>query len=411
MHVESRDAMQEKTIAYVGGSDEDVARLRLTLRKAQPALSCSWRFATEEAADVLVVDARTLVGQMARTRAGERGRRCVVLDEVQATGLGAGEIALVLPYDAARVAAVFNAAAEPVVRLAKPIISHADDSFFADAYDTGPIDFDPSELPEMVEHDGPAARPPPGWDESEALFRRDPTSQTPQVLIPGRLDPNTGVEYTPEVSERAAARIADRAAGAVPFDASGAPNIDPALRRRPPPDRTPHALSVYCRDELLLGGPARCVRDGAPALVLDPKAQVYHAELDLDALEPYVREEIRRCDWEPLTSAELAEVRARLPGKPNARLVFLETLLGAGGRLAPHLDPGGTYRLLRWFEIAHAYPRYWRISAAMLRPQRLHDIAASSGAPMADVFDLVTAYDAIGYLERTARERLRPPDS
>ena len=35
----------------------------------------------------------------------------------------------------------------------------------------------------------------------------------------------------------------------------------------------------------------------------------------------------------------------------------------------------------------------------MLQPARLHQIAAASGASMADVFDVVNAYDAIGLIE------------
>ena len=39
----------------------------------------------------------------------------------------------------------------------------------------------------------------------------------------------------------------------------------------------------------------------------------------------------------------------------------------------------------------------------MLQPARLHEIAAASGAPMSDVFDVVNAYDAIGLIEWTPR--------
>ena len=86
-----------------------------------------------------------------------------------------------------------------------------------------------------------------------------------------------------------------------------------------------------------------------------------------------------------------------------ARLVWLDVLLHSGGQLARHLDPGGTYRLKRWIEIDQGFNRYFRIASVMLQPARLHEIAAASGAPMADVFDVVNACDAIGLLEWQAR--------
>ncbi|MEO8011898.1 MAG: hypothetical protein ABI650_09665, partial [Dokdonella sp.] len=85
------------------------------------------------------------------------------------------------------------------------------------------------------------------------------------------------------------------------------------------------------------------------------------------------------------------------------RLVWLDVMLKSGGRLAPHLDPGGTYQLTRWLEIRRDYPRLSRISTVMMQPMRLHEIVAASGAEMSEVFDAVNAYDAIGWLQWTPR--------
>jgi hypothetical protein len=43
----------------------------------------------------------------------------------------------------------------------------------------------------------------------------------------------------------------------------------------------------------------------------------------------------------------------------------------------------------------------------MLRPSRLHEIAAAPALPMAEVFDVVNAWDTIAYLECQPRESLR----
>ncbi len=84
------------------------------------------------------------------------------------------------------------------------------------------------------------------------------------------------------------------------------------------------------------------------------------------------------------------------------RLIWLYVLVHSEGKLARHLDPGGTYRLSRWIEIERDFSAYFRIASTMLQPARLHEIAAASSASMADVFDVVNAYDAIGLIEWTA---------
>ena len=50
-------------------------------------------------------------------------------------------------------------------------------------------------------------------------------------------------------------------------------------------------------------------------------------------------------------------------------------------------------------EIERDFSSYFRIASTMLQAARLHEIAASSGASMADVFDVVNAFDAIGLIE------------
>lgn len=398
--------MLEKTLTFVGATDEEVAHLRLLLRRAAPRLDCQWRWATHESADLLVVKPVGLPAESARAHAAEQGSRCIVVgSEAEVAPLAATELRLDYPFQLDAVVAALN---EPVrASVVVPAVTPmSGDELFNDLYETTAPTFDPNDLPDFPD-EIPVRRQPPGWDESEALFRRDPLASSPQVLLPGALDMRTGVEYTQEATARTEARIADRPVAENPFAEAGSPNIDPALRRRAPPDRTSHPLSAYLDDELLLGGPSRLEMTGAPPLVLDPKQRHYHAAQDLDALAAYARRKIRRDEWQPVTSQELTELRARTPGKPYERLKWLEVLLGSQGRLASHLDPGGTYKLKRWFEVPHAYPQHYRISRAMLRPMRLHELAATSRATMEEVFELVSAYDAIGLLEHQVRERLR----
>ena len=172
-------------------------------------------------------------------------------------------------------------------------------------------------------------------------------------------------------------------------------------------DTTPHDLRAYL-DENLLRGPARFALPGAAPLVLDPKHRVAHAAGGMGALRPYLRTPSRLCDWQPLTSSELAAVRATQATLSYDRLRWLDVLLTSHGQLAPHFDRGGSFRLARWIEIDYDHGRYFPIASAMLQPSRLHEIAAASSAPMADVFDFINACDAIGAIEWQPRQRDEP---
>jgi hypothetical protein len=156
----------------------------------------------------------------------------------------------------------------------------------------------------------------------------------------------------------------------------------------------------------LLGGPVQIAWPGAGVLTLDPKHRVYHSAQSLRDLEVYFRESPRRSDWRRLKTTELAEIRESQASQPYQKLIWLDVVLHSGGKLSSSLDPGGTYELLRWLEIARDYPQYARISAAMMQPVRLHEIAASCGSSMGDVFAVVSAYDAIGCLKKTPRASL-----
>ena len=172
--------------------------------------------------------------------------------------------------------------------------------------------------------------------------------------------------------------------------------------RRSASEMARHSLRVYL-DGDLLGGPARITLPNVPPLVLDPKLKVFHSPARLAELEPYCRTALPPSDWQPLTTAELAELRVAEPPQPYMRLIWLYVLVHSEGKLARHLDPGGTYRLSRWIEIERDFSSYFRIASTMLQPGRLHEIAAASGASMADVFDVVNAYEAIGLIEWTPR--------
>jgi hypothetical protein len=226
--------------------------------------------------------------------------------------------------------------------------------------------------------------------------------------MPDKLESGVGVEYIAETTARSETR-ADATGN--PF-ARGAPVdefIDPSFRRELASreiEASSHALIDYLSGRLL-GGPARIQLPSAPALVLDPKEQAYHSEGGLRALEAYVREPLRMDGWERLVNSELLALRERVPARPYLRLQWMSRFITSDGYLASHLDPGGTYRLTRWLELAHDYPRAFRAGSHMLKPLRLHEIARASDVTLAEVFDVVNAYEAIGYVEWNHRERIQ----
>lgn len=372
----------DKTIAVVGISDEEAAHLRLLMRKCASALDCGWRWGDEKGADLLVVDLGSFAGQMARTRALASGVRCVIFSD---ESMGGPELILRRPLRGDNVVEVLNQAANVAV-VAAQIGSHS-------------LDFYTREL---GEHGSDAAvfvaEPVAAVDGLDELLRHKPA----ELRVAQPWTPSAEPPLPPTSMEHDLPAI-----GTPPPRAAAVQSVAPrsyATRASMLADTAPHSLRA-CIEQELLSVPARFTLPGEVSLVLDPKHKVAHAAGGLAALAPYCRNSTRLCDWQPLTSGELAAVRATEAALPYARLIWLDVLLHSGGQLARHLDPGGTYRLTRWTEIDYEPGRYFRIASALLQPARLHDVAATSGAHMTDVFDLVNANDAIGAIEWQPRRR------
>ncbi len=109
------------------------------------------------------------------------------------------------------------------------------------------------------------------------------------------------------------------------------------------------------------------------------------------------------------TTRELIQLREKEPARPYAELVWLQTILKGTGRLAGHLDPGGTYRLKGRVSAEAEFRDHGSIVTFMETPARLNEIAADAGTSMDAVFNLVNAYDAIGLIEWTPRQRRHDP--
>lgn len=391
---------QERVVDVVGASEEEAARLRLLFRMGASRFASRWRFSDSDPPDLVFVDPRDSLGEAAREAAAQSGRVCICLVDL---GTEDGpDWALRRPLKLDAIVRMVNTlcapaqAAEPAPR----IVSQGENFFDVDLGDAAaaPDDALPEvRLPEIVRGQGA--------HDVEALFRRDPMANTPDMLVPHRLEADTSVEFTEGPTARTAVRIDTTADRLGKLEQREAPNIDPRLRRSAVDDTRTFPLVDYL-GKGLLGSAARIELGGLPALVLDPVNECYHAEGDLPSLELYCLQELPFASFKPLTSAELAQVRAKLPAKPWLRLRWQVRYLTSEGKLSSQLDPGGKFRIERPLELARDYPTAYRISSVMLRDlQPLHEIAKQAKAGMTEVINVVNAYEACSLLQAQLRER------
>jgi hypothetical protein len=241
-----------------------------------------------------------------------------------------------------------------------------------------------------------------GLDE---LLKPDSQAIKPQFSVPGQLAKETTFEATPGISHRGEQRVADSVRGFGRLAREDAHTLNtsaPAKHGQTAPLPKPSLLRDHLRSDLL-GGPATLTLADAPPLTLDPKTQTFHTTGKLPSLAPYCTAELPATGWRRLTTNELAQTRSEQPAQPYSRLIWLDALLRSGGRLASHLDPGGRYRLKRSQQAEADFPSHARIIAALAAPAKVNEIAAASGASMADVFDVINAYDAIGLIDMEKR--------
>lgn len=383
-----------KTIAVIGATDEQIAHLRLLMRQAGKQLSHAWRWGSELGADLIVVDPTVFAGQMARNRAAGSGVPCALYCEAdypEQDGL-----ILRRPLKLANVVEVLNKAAQPTVAVAQ-VASQGDDFYFRAVEEFVAKDEPapkPTGKPVVDPWQGrrPGSPPPVGFDE---MLKGDPLAEPeekPKKLLPD----DVTFEATGSRSERSQRRTEQMPEAVVSRVPAGA-------REEPPPvaaaaDESRHELAKYL-DSDLIGGPAQFRLDGAHPLTLDPKHRMFHFEGPLEGAERYAVEPLPRKSWRTLTSTDLAAVKSQSAPRDYEQLRWLIALRRSAGRLAPHLDPGGTYRLLRTVDVGDEFRAHGAIANAMRGLARVNEIANAANTRMENVFDMINAYDAIGAIE------------
>ena len=162
-----------KTIAVAGVSEQEVAHLRLLIRKSAEALAQGWRWGEEGEADLLVIDPDVFAGQMARTRAQGVGVRCAVFSDRVVEG---ADLVLRRPLTRANLVEVLNRAATRTVPEPEIASATRNEDFYSrdlgeDSTPPPAIEFaapvdgldealrpQPLELREMVARDAPVQR-------------------------------------------------------------------------------------------------------------------------------------------------------------------------------------------------------------------------------------------------------------
>jgi len=390
----------EKYLAVVGLGEEEAAHVRLLLRAIAPQLEHRWRWGTEDNADLFIIDPAQLAGQIARNRAFSGGRRCAVFSDNEP--LRNGEVRLTRPLKSEVLVGVLNGTTTAAdVPESTPVTQFKNDFYDVEAFN-----------PEFEIEDDAAAdarafhrdeNPAPGLDE---LLKPDTEAAKPLYAVPIKLDTDTRIQHTPSSSTRGERRVGDSVRGIRrPEGKAEGINLGSRLAETATVegDVGMRPLRDFLRQNLL-GGPATVAIEGAPALTLDPKERKYHSAGGLRALSPYCKMDFTRAAWKTVTTHELTRLRTEQPAQPYVRLAWLDVLVRSGGRLASHLDPGGRYRLKAHPKAEPDFPNHARIVAVMeQQPLKLNEIAAASGVSMAEVFDMVSAYEAVGLIEVESR--------
>ena len=365
----------EKTLAVVGVADEDVARLCLVLRRILPRLQSRWRWGTTGRADLVIVDATNVAGWMGWTRARASGVRCAVIASSESQQ---ADYSLSRPFEATDLEFALNA----VTRESAPPPGLQQN--FYDFY------YDELGCASEARKQKSATHAAVGLDE----YLRNHKER--QIVVD-----------RPALPQVASLRQAPLAAHIDPPASPAAWHLEPVRRSRGglslvhsrgENEQTRHTLWGYLTGHLMIA-PRRLEKAGLPTLVLDPINRVFHSESLLRQLQPHCSVSTALSEWQPLGASELLYLRREQPAQPYSKLLWLDALTHADGQLALHLDATALYRLKQWLEIDDSLPRQQRIATSMVRARRLDEISEISRASMADVFDAVSAFDAIGHVE------------
>jgi len=370
----------ERLLHCVGITDEDSAHLRLLLRAGKAQLKDGWSWGPEAKADVVIVDARRLLGESARRRAQQRDVPCaIVIEQRDARPSG---LFLRRPLKRDAVVALLNGISDGTLTSDGPIGSTWGDDDMS--FDMGTIDLSALESRYPGKHDAGAHRV-----DAEQVAAAAKAASAELAIDLSRLPSLQG-------GDGPAARTA-----------SAAETAEPASIREEDFEAIDPKATYSFLDFLerkLLRVPSRLTLPGTPVLDVDPRTGVFLTQGSLVAMETYARRRWHHADWVPLGPADAGALERSSFAKPWNALVWVYHFVHSKGMLARKFNPNGEFRLLNRFNVAVEYPQVHRIGSHLSGPRMLHEVARLSRVDIDVVYDVINAYDAVGFVEGALRK-------
>ncbi len=392
---------QDRNIVLAGTSEEEEAFLRLLLRKAATHLKEPWVLGSdEESADVIITDPLTIAGNVAIGNAKRHGVPYLVLSD--SPRKGEEQWTLRRPPTVLDLSRLLNALELKSVPNMSVLSSQGDDFYNIDLESAGEeqgslgVAETRNEAPRLETNSS---------EDPEALFRRDPLARAVAVLKTHHLTADTELERTTGTTKRGDLRALSYGNPFTKnFDQAPSGMIDGARLHA---DNESGFSLLMLLSKVVVFGPCQHQLPGLPALIVDPKLDVFHSEATLAELRPYCVRSYTRAEWNPVTNQVLKSLRADVPARSCADLRFMCALDASKGQLDGKLDPGGTFWLQGVLKLDASLRRQQSILHAMQEASRLNDIVTASSTSMAEAMDVVNALSAIGMLGTRLRERLR----
>ncbi len=379
----------ERLLHCVGISDEDSAHLRLLLRSAKAQLKDAWSWGPEAKADVVIVDANRLLGDSARRRAQQREVPCAQVVEPRTPRPNG--LFLRRPLKREAVVALLNGVSEGNVSAAGSTTMAWGEDEDAIEFDMGTIDLSVLEQRYPGTKDAGAHRVDPAQGEAAAQ------ATAAELAIDLARIPK------PQADSRMADKSAQAGANGHPVAVEGDGTDDAEEEPFEPLDPKASYTFLDFLERRLLRVPSRLTLPGTPVLSVDPKARTFLTQGSLAAMEPYARKRWRHGDWEPLSAGEAAALERSSFSKPWIALQWMYHFIHSRGMLTRKFNPTGEFRLINRFNVAVEYPLVHRVGTQLSSPRKLYEVARLSRVDIDLVYNIINAYDAVGYVEGTLR--------
>ena len=386
---------RERIVEFVGGSEEEIAYLRLSLRKAARQLLDAWRLRREDDSHVDLLVIADLGERGSSSLAGDVSPRRVRLID-PAFGAAGMETAP-WPLSLDTLVRLFNLSSAgidvPAAVIAPVIQQNVYDELFEPTpsarWLTGGLDLEQVPTPDFNE----PWQPPPLLTESalmleaENLFRREAEPGSADAFKSIRLQNRMKIESSDGNTVGGISTKEPHPASDTQMDARNKLSPQEAEQRYP--------LAAYLGDRLL-PGPAR-IETCHVVLTLDPRNRQYYATESLGGFEDCCRELLRRGDWVSVSFSDIVELKGRVRPRPYAELQWLCAYLDDSAATCEFVA-GTRYRLIQQIDLAPDYPRAACIAHELAQRCTLELAAAAAGVQLAEARRVAAAFDTLGFL-------------